>query len=79
MKYHTQFLTRNRLGYISESLGSDGVFILDGRCGRDTMIQDSRNQLRRMRKIHPQYIGFVIKKGERLDQARIVYREESNE
>lgn len=75
MKYHTQFLTRNNLGDVNEAMGSDGVFILDGRNGRDTMIQDSRAQLRRMRWVHPNYIGFLIKKGNSFREARVVYRE----
>lgn len=61
MLVHVQFLNRNVSGEISEALGSDAVFILDGRNKTLTWINDSHNRLAIMRQIHPDYIGFVIK------------------
>jgi len=75
MKYYTQFLVHDLAGKVIEAMGSDGVFILDGRCGRDTMIQDSRKQMRKLKKVKPHYIGFALMKGDRFDNSTVVYTE----
>ena len=64
MKYYTQFYTDENI----EALGSDGVFILDGRNAIRTMILDSiarAYQLANVKRFH----GFEIMKGERFDNS----------
>ena len=75
MKYYTQFLVYNTNGDVSEAVGSDGVFILDGRCGRNTMIEDSRTHMRMLKRINKYYIGFRIMKGTRFDNSTLVHEE----
>lgn len=84
MKYYTQFQTNSsgqtfKDGKIIEvakfpidALGSDGVFILDGRNSLSIMISDSKNRMQKLEKLH-NFIGFKIMKGERFSNSREVY------
>ena len=60
MKYYIQFYT----GENNEALGSDGVFILDGRNSTYNMINDGRDRAWQLRNIKKFY-GFKIMRGER--------------
>jgi hypothetical protein len=66
MKVYAQYLTKDLNGNIVEAMGSDSVFILDGRNKPDTMINDSLIRMNQLRNIHPDYIGFRIYQGERI-------------
>jgi fructosamine-3-kinase len=72
MKHYTQFLDFFN-GKIQEPCGSDSVFILDGRNTLETMIQDSKDRLEKMKNVHPTLIGFKVMKGERFDNSVSVY------
>jgi len=69
MKYHAQFLELNMANKISEALGTDAVFILDGRNSLDTMEIDTIKQFHRMNENLHSYCGWRIKKGERFDNS----------
>ena len=74
MRYYVQFLQLNTKGIIDTALGSDGVFILDGRNSLSIMVDDAFNRMYKLRLIHPHYIGFRIYKGTRFDDSNpIVY------
>jgi hypothetical protein len=64
---YTQFFTTNLKGDIDTALGSDGVFILDGRNNLTNMIIDSNDRYKKMKRIHDDYIGYKIMKGNRFD------------
>lgn len=69
MKYYVQFLQLNAKKELSEALGSDGVFILDGRNNLLTMTCDAIMRYHHMSKIHPEYCGWEIKKGDRFSNS----------
>ena len=85
MKYFAQFLTLSsgqtfKDGKIVtvekfpiDALGSDGVFILDGRNNIETMVFDSKIRMHTLKNIH-NYIGFKIMKGERFTDAKEIYK-----
>ena len=72
MKYFVQFL-HIRSGKLYENLGSDGVFILDGRNTLETMKRDAQERLFRLRNVR-QIDGYRIMKGERFTNAEQVYQ-----
>jgi hypothetical protein len=67
MKAYVQFLELDLKGSTVEALGSDGVFILDGRKSLDTMTTDAHKRFRQMNKHLHNYVGWRIMKGERFD------------
>ena len=67
MTYYLQFLVVNQNKYLSDLLGSDGVFILDGRNKLDTMKADAQLRMHRLRFVQPNIIGYKIIKGTRFD------------
>ena len=73
MKKYVQFLTQNQNGKIDRALGSDGIFILDGRNTLETMIDDATTRQWQLRKIHT-YIGFEIRSGD-LKKSNIIHTE----
>ena len=86
MKYYAQFKVLNNqvwskeenklvevIPYLIDRLGSDGVFILDGRNSLDTMIVDCHEQVDRLRNIYHAK-GFDICKGERFSDSRVIYK-----
>ena len=85
MKYYVQFEEKRNYAwnsstnnieevpeYFVDCLGSSGIFILDGRNRLDTMIQDAKNQAKRLW-VKPD--AFKIMKGN-LKNSHCVYREE---
>lgn len=73
MKYYTQFYTKNHNNKIIECLGSDGVFILDGRNNLNTMVADSIDRINVLKNIMPYIIGFSINKGD-FKRSSIIYK-----
>ena len=68
MKYHVQFMDTSE----QEALGSDGVFILDGRNNLFTMEQDADERMASMNKHIHNYVGWRIKRGSRFSNSVIV-------
>lgn len=64
MKYFVQFKTHNLNGEVSDALGSDGVFILDGRNNTEIMKSDAEHRMYMLRNVQPGYIGYEIRYGE---------------
>ena len=71
MKYFVQFL-HVRDNELHENIGSDGVFILDGRNTLNTMKCDAQERLFRLRNVS-KIDGYRIMKGERFTNAEQVY------
>ena len=71
MKYFAQFL-HVKDNELHENIGSDGVFILDGRNTLDTMKRDAQERLFRLRNVS-RIDGYRIMKGERFSDAEQVY------
>ena len=69
MKYYIQYYDKKLNGEIDESLGSDGVFILDGRNNLNTMINDGYEQYNRIKKVRPGLSHFKVMKGERFTRS----------
>ena len=77
MKYYAQLLTTQLCKWdqekmelvdleeplVVESMGSDGVLILDGRNSLRTHIIDGEEYRARMKRVHPDICGFRIMKG----------------
>jgi hypothetical protein len=60
MKIFVQFLTLNTKGEVDDLLGSDGVFILDGRNNLNTWIKDAHNRIKQLKNVQPEIVGFKI-------------------
>ena len=74
MKVYAQFLTININGKLSETLGSDGVFILDGRNNINTWKVDAMVRMNQLSNVQPNYIGYRIYKGNRFsDNNTMIY------
>lgn len=58
---YVKFLQENS-GVVMEALGTEGVFILDGRNKLSTMIDDAYERMHKLRNVHPNYVGFQIYK-----------------
>jgi len=56
--------------YEVDCLGSDGVFILDGRNTIDTMIDDAIQQVKRLQYVKPWITSFKIIKGKKFGEGR---------
>ena len=81
MKYYVQFLNESsgrtfKDGQIFEvpkfpidAIGSDGVFILDGRNSLEIMINDAKERQAKFKN----FIGFKIMKGERFTNSVEIY------
>lgn len=72
MKYYVRFLDLNTRNEVSEALGSDAVFILDGRNTLENMIVDAIKQFHRMNKNLHSYCGWRIMKGSRFNNSVLV-------
>lgn len=80
MKNYVQFLEKKMVfspiegltetDECSDALGSDGVFILDGRNSLNVMIDDARKRLEQMNNIKS-FVGFKIMKGSRFDDSNV--------
>jgi len=75
MKYYTQFYTKCLSGKEIECLGSDGVFILDGRNNLSTMINDSIKRINQLKNVVPYITGFSIEKGNRFSNSVTIYKQ----
>ena len=75
MRVYIQTLTVNLAGEIDEAMGSDSISILDGRNKLQTHIQNGRDYLKRISRIHRDLVGFRIMKGERFDNSTKIYEE----
>lgn len=75
MKYHVQFLDKDLKGNTVDAMGSDGVFILDGRNTLETMMNDAVDRKHQLRIVH-KYVGWSIRQGDRLDNATEIARYE---
>jgi len=67
MTHYLQFLVVDNNKRLSDLLGSDGVFILDGRNNLNTMKADAQLRMHRLRFVQPHIIGYKIVKGTRFD------------
>ena len=75
MKYHTQFLVKyTPEGEIQELLGSDGVYILDGRNHIGTMIKDSLERIEKLKNVQKKIVGFKIMKGPRFGDCTEIHK-----
>ena len=74
MKYHVQFLTTSVVNknIVVEALGSDAVFILDGRNNLTTMIEDAKLRMKQLASVQ-NYVGFVIKQGARFGYCKAIH------
>ena len=74
MKYYTQFLELQDKKLV-ESIGSDSVFILDGRNNLQTMNIDSMLRMHKLRHVHNYYVGYRIYKGTRFSDNNEIMKE----
>lgn len=75
MTHYLQFLVVNQ-NKLSDLLGSDGVFILDGRNNLETMKADAQLRIHKLRFVQPHIAGYKIIKGARFDDNNpILYKE----
>jgi len=58
--------------YVRELLGSDGVFILDGRNSIDTMIQDAKTRADKMKNVKTIHGFKIIKANKFSDTGKIL-------
>mgnify|MGYP000855241719 CR=1 FL=1 len=77
MKYYVQFLNMDLNCEATEALGSDGVFILDGRHNLMNMAIKAKDIMERRSKIH-NYIGFRIINNDRFinsdeEKSKVIY------
>jgi len=88
MKYYVQLLTKQYCKWdqekmelvdlkkplVVEGMGSDSVFILDGRNSLLMQIFDSEIYRSKMKRVHPDICGFRIMKGTSfLDDNKVIY------
>jgi hypothetical protein len=74
MKAYVQYLTKDTNGDVADALGSDGVFILDGRNKLRTWRIDADKRLHKLRNVQPGYIGYKIMKGDLRDSVEVYRR-----
>lgn len=60
MRYFALFLVLNSNKVAIEAMGSDSVFRLDGRTKLETMIEDSKLRMEKLKNVQPHYVGFRI-------------------
>ena len=86
MKYHAQFQVLHNqvwdkqqgelvevIPYLQDKLGSDGVYILDGRNSLSTMIQDCYDRIDRLKNIY-RVDGFEIRRGTKFSDSKVIYQ-----
>ena len=73
MKVYVQFLTTDTSGDLCESVGSDGVFILDGRNTLETWKADAEERIHRLRFVQTNIVGYRIMKGDRIGDSKMVF------
>ena len=73
MKAYVQFLSNDTTGKIHEELGSDGVYILDGRNNLETWKCDAIERMHRLRFVKPYLKGYRIYRGSRFDNSHMIH------
>lgn len=73
MKYYVQYKMRDLAGKVVDAMGSDGVFILDGRNTIATMIEDAKTRMEKLELVQPYYLGFEINRGDRFEKPITLY------
>lgn len=57
-----------------EMIGSDGVYILDGRHTLSNMISDCHDRMKKLKNLHKGICGFEIHRASKLfDDGRVIY------
>ena len=74
MQYYAQFLISGTDGEPQDLLGSDGVYVLDGRNHIGSMCKDSFNRIEKLKAVQPHIIGFKIMKGKKFTESYEVHR-----
>jgi len=89
MKYFVQFLVESSgkkfqdgkmvdvAKFPVNALGSDGVFILDGRNNLNTMIVDAKQRKEQLKNVKT-FVGFKIMQGERFTDCKEIYNSINN-
>ena len=72
MRWYVQFTVSHDKIEVVEVMGSDGVFILDGRNNLRTMSQDAMKRMHKLRNVC-KIDGYKIMKGERFDNSVCLY------
>ena len=73
MKYYLQFLTTNvEETEVIELLGSEGVFVLDGRCNLRSMKCTAQERMYKLKHLH-EIDGYKIMKGDKFSNGVCVY------
>ena len=78
LKFNHNNMTWTDTGELREAMGTDSVFILDGRNNILTMIEDSNKRLEQMNDFKNIYKGFRIMNGSRFDDSKVIYTTEVN-
>jgi hypothetical protein len=75
MKYYVQFYRHSydTTSSKTEILGSNGVYILDGRNNLQTMIEDARKRISQIKGVQSDIIAFTIHRGERFSKSQLLY------
>lgn len=76
MKFYIQFYNNgigSEKGTYQRALGSDGVFILDGRNTKFNMIRDGTRRAYQLRKIK-KFVAFRVMQGDRFDISKAITR-----
>ena len=73
MKAYAQFLVVNS-NILMEAMGSDGVFILDGRNNLKTMKIDAMLRMNKLQAVRPNLVGYKIYKSERFDNKNLQFQ-----
>jgi hypothetical protein len=75
MKYYAQFYRHSydTTSSKTEIIGSNGVYILDGRNKLLTMIEDARKRISQMKGVHSDIVAFTIHRGERFSKSQLIY------
>jgi hypothetical protein len=74
MKYYAQFYRpSDTTSSKTEIIGSNGVYILDGRNKLQTMIEDARKRVSQMKGVHSDIVAFTIHRGERFSKSQLIY------
>lgn len=59
--------------YLQDILGTEGIYILDGRTKLHTMIQDTLARIKHLRFVQPSIAAFEIHKGN-LKASQVIYK-----
>ena len=74
MKAYVQFTIKDQ-----DLLGSDGVFVLDGRCKLQTWIDTAIQRATWLKPVQPHIDGIKIMVGNRFDNSRCIHSQSIKE